>query len=80
MEGGKRANIYKVEGRDYRCPLCYSEIHWSCHGKSGYAYCSKSANATRAFKRGEFHKLQFCEWQGYAERRPNGKVEIYYYP
>ena len=41
---------------------------------------SKSPKSTRSWRRGEFHNLTFCTWEGYVERRPNGQVEIYYYP
>ena len=78
--GKKYVAVYSVDQATHRCPLCGAPIHWACNGKTGYAYCANSPNATRMWKRGEGHMLTMCEWEGKAIRRPNGKVEIYYYP
>ena len=63
-----------------RCPKCGGNIAWSCgYTGKGYAHCSNSAHATRVFELDEIHTIKFCDWQGYCERRLDGKVEIYYY-
>ena len=80
VEGNKKQTIFKVETGDHRCPLCGSQIRWACSGKTGYAYCAKSPEATRVFKIGQGHLLDICNWQGNVIRRPNGKIEIYYFP
>ena len=80
MGNAKKTPIFSIDRNSYPCPKCGSEIHWSCNGKKGYAYCSKSSIATRMWKPGELHLLEICDWEGICERRLNGKVEIYYYP
>lgn len=63
-----------------RCPKCGARITWSCgYTGKGYAHCSRSTLATRVFDLDTVHTMKICDWQGYCERRPDGKVEIYYY-
>jgi len=78
--GKKKQSLFNVENGNYSCPLCGSPIYWACPGYEGWAHCAKSDQATRVWIVGEFENLEFCEWKGNARRRPDGKVEIYYYP
>ena len=80
MDGKTKQTIFTMESGNHRCPLCDSPIRWACPGNVGYAYCSKSPDATRAFRIGEGHLLETCHWKGKVLRRANGKIEIYYYP
>ncbi len=79
MEGEKKS-LFNVVNGSYNCPLCGSAIYWSCPGATGWAHCSKSDQATRMWKKGEEMHIDFCTWKGNARRRPDGKVEIFYYP
>jgi len=72
---GKRT-LPRMMGPDAPCPLCGEKVYWSCHGKSGYAYCSQAPQATRLIILGA--PLEFCDWEGKCKRRPDGKVEIFY--
>ena len=72
--------LFSLDQTAYKCPQCAAPIHWSCNGKTGYAHCGNSPQATRMWKRGEHDKLKVCDWEGYCKRRPNGSIEIYYYP
>ena len=78
--GGEKKSLFNVVNGSYSCPLCGSPIYWSCPGSSGWAHCAKSDQASRVWKKGEFLDLDMCSWKGYARRRKDGKVEIYYYP
>ena len=70
----------KISARAYACPLCGGEIYWSCSSMgTGYAQCSNNSGVTRVFELDTIHTIKFCNWQGFVERRPDGKVEIYYY-
>jgi len=80
MGSKNKQSIDMLGASTHKCPKCGSDIFWSCTGDKGYAYCSKSAIATRTWKIGELHLLEVCDWEGSCERRLNGKVEIYYYP
>ena len=59
------------------CPLCGRPIVWSCHGKTGYAYCSRSPSATIELTPGSM-SLKFCHWKGKCRRNKNGKIEFIY--
>lgn len=80
VDGNTKQTIFTMEAGDHRCPLCSSPIRWACPGNSGYAYCSMAPDSTRVFRVGYGHLLDFCIWEGKVLRRPNGKIEIYYYP
>jgi len=79
-DGVKRKPLFKLESDSRSCPACGSVIYWSCPGDTGYAYCSRSAAATRMWKPGELKYLPVCDWEGKVSRRQDGKVEIYYSP
>ena len=51
------------------CPLCGRKIIWSCSGRLGFAYCSKSIKATRSKS-----DREFCTWEGKAFRDDSGKI------
>ena len=68
-----------IKARVYRCPKCGADITWACHGQKGWASCTNSITATRVFTLDDIDTLIACDWQGRVERRPDGKVEIYYY-
>jgi len=72
---GKRT-LPRMMGPDAPCPMCGEKVYWSCHGKTGYAYCSQAPQATRMIILGM--PLEFCNWEGKCKRRPDGKVEIFY--
>ena len=64
----------------YKCPKCGADIRWSCaYDGKGYAHCANSTQATRVFELDSISTMKFCDWVGYCERRPDGRVEIYYY-
>ena len=59
---------------------CGADITWSCgYTGKGSAHCSNSSQSSRIFELDSIHTIKFCDWHGYCERRPDGKVEIYYY-
>jgi len=66
----------RMIGSDDPCPRCGERVYWSCHGKTGHAYCSQAPQATRLIILGM--PLDFCYWEGRCKRRPDGKVEIFY--
>ena len=68
--------LQRMIDADAPCPLCGERVHWACHGKTGYAYCSQSPTATRLIVLGM--PMVFCEWEGKCKRRPDGGVEIFY--
>lgn len=71
---------YEPYAANRACPKCGGAITWSCgYTGRGYAHCSNSSQTTRVFQLDDIHNMKFCDWQGYCERRPDGKVEIYYY-
>jgi len=47
MEKRKYQRLLIPHPDGFKCPQCASRVHWSCRGRSGYAYCSKSSSATR---------------------------------
>jgi len=67
---------HRMISPDANCPHCSHRIHWSCHGKTGYAHCAQSPTATRLIIIGT--TPTFCYWEGKCKRRPDGKVEIFY--
>ena len=82
MGGGiKKDKPYGIPGRIlWVCPQCDGAIRWSCGSTGhGYAYCEFGSAATRMFEPGAGKHAKTCDWEGYCERRPDGKVEIYYY-
>lgn len=81
MDGAEKiAPKFNLDKPSYRCPKCNAEIRWACPGDTGYAYCANSPTATRVIELHKLHEIQFCDWKGKCLRRPNGKVEIFYYP
>ena len=80
MDGHAKKKVFTLREGVYKCPICTTEIRWTCHGDKGRAYCGRASDATRVWERGEFDTLTFCDWKGFAERRPDGAVEIWYYP
>ena len=82
MGGGFRKNetVFVPDHTVWVCPVCDGNIRWSCgYTGRGYAYCENSPSATRMFKPGDSRRIDTCDWEGLCERRPDGKVEIYYY-
>lgn len=75
---GEEKTRYRSTVR-HRCPECGAAITWSCNGKKGYATCSNGITATRILDLDCVDTMILCDWQGFCERRPDGKVEIYYY-
>ena len=73
---GDRKN-YKT--RVWRCPRCAAELIWSCNGSRGFAMCANSLRTTRDFTLDDLETMIVCNWEGFVERRPDGKIEIYYY-
>lgn len=69
----------KYKTRVWRCPKCTAKIKWSCNGPRGFAMCSNSLRITRNFALDDLETMLVCDWEGFVERRPDGKVEIYYY-
>jgi hypothetical protein len=62
------------------CPICFSPIIWSCSlSDKGYAYCSKSLNATQTIpvhKNSIGSKIKsYCGWTGTVKRK-NEKIII----
>jgi len=76
MEKRKYQRLLIPHPDGFKCPQCASRVHWSCRGRSGYAYCSKSSSATRLITPGA--SMFFCEWEGKVRRRRDGEVEIIY--
>ena len=71
---------YMPQDYNHKCPKCGASIRWSCgYTGKGYAQCANSAQVTRVFELDTIHTMKFCDWEGYCERRPDGKIEIYYY-
>ena len=68
-----------IKVRVWRCPLCTAPIKWACSGQTGYAMCSNSLRVSREFTLDDVRTMPVCNWEGRVERRPDGKVEIYYY-
>jgi len=63
--------------KGFSCPLCGCSITWSCSGKRGYAYCSRSLKATWDSKDKKLPK-KICEWKGTVTRKKDGKTVIEY--
>lgn len=78
--GKKVEPVYSFDRHTHACPKCGADIRWACPGQKGHAYCANSITATRTWKIGEFDQIEICDWEGFCQRRPDGKVEIYYYP
>ena len=71
---------YVPEDDHKRCPKCGAQITWSCGSSGeGYAQCINNIKSTRVFDLDTVYTQAFCDWHGFCERRPDGKVEIYYY-
>ena len=77
---GDNKTLNDLKDRTYTCPKCGGQIRWSCgYTGKGYAHCENSSTVTRVFELDTIHTMKFCDWHGHCERRPDGKVEIYYY-
>lgn len=64
----------------YICPKCGGSIRWSCgYTGFGFAHCEYAQTSSRVFQLDSMHTVTFCDWEGYCERRTDGKVEIYFY-
>jgi transcription elongation factor Elf1 len=79
MRKPKRTLIKQKSG-SFICPVCSSIIIWTCSlGNRGYAYCSKSLNATQTIpinKNSIGTKIKaYCDWTG-TVRRKNEKIII----
>ncbi len=63
---------YKRNVEGFRCPLCNSVIKWTCgigEGTVGYAYCTKSIEASQTFSKDAIKsKRAFCAWKGKVQR------------
>ena len=72
-------DIKRYKSRVWKCPKCGAPIRWSCNGATGHAHCANSLRASRNILLNDLESIVICNWEGFTERRPDGKVEIYYY-
>ena len=77
FELGHSYYMWKIRTTKNTCPLCGRDIIWACHGKTGYAYCSKGPKATHEFTKDNMN-MRFCLWEGKCQRRKNGDIEFIY--
>ena len=72
--------LIKQKSGSFICPICFNPIIWSCSlSDKGYAYCSKSLNATQTipmYKNSIGTKIKsYCDWKGIVKRK-NEKIII----
>ena len=69
----------RVTDNKFMCPCCGAPINWTCpggNGTKGYAYCSRSINATQVWRKG-YRPPAPCVWKGEVRRLSNFKVDIW---
>ena len=75
-----RHRLPRVAENRFRCPRCGAAIYWSCSGGKagalGSAWCSNSLRASQIWK-ADIYDIDFCIWEGDAERLSNGFIEIW---